>query len=141
MCFGSALGIVLSRRMIRPKPRSAARLPARVVASQAWSSGVAGKFYSRQRLKRACDLLRAQGCTKLVLYIWRPEFADALEQVPHDFSIYHVNDEYSFSTTEVEVSPAERRLLESVGQVFIHSPALMEKRADSTRTRNLFLRE
>src|SRR5439155_25687703 len=36
---------------------------------------------SRQRLKRACDLLHARGCTRLVLYIWRPEFAAAFGQV------------------------------------------------------------
>jgi glycosyltransferase involved in cell wall biosynthesis len=86
------------------------------------------QFLSRQRLKRACDRLRARGCTKLVLYIWRPEFAGALEQATHDLSIYHVDDEYSFSPTEVEISPAERRLLESAGQVFIHSQALMERK-------------
>jgi glycosyltransferase involved in cell wall biosynthesis len=39
-----------------------------------------------------------------------------------------VNDEYSFTTTEVAVPPRERRLLESVNQVILTSPALMEKR-------------
>jgi glycosyltransferase involved in cell wall biosynthesis len=86
------------------------------------------RFTSRQRLQRAGELLRARGCTKVVLYICRPEFADALEHVPHDFSIYYVSDDYSFSTTEVEISPTERHLLKSVGQVFLTSPALMEKR-------------
>ena len=70
------------------------------------------------------------GCTRFVLYIWRPEFASAIEEIQHDLSIYHVDDEYSFSPTEVEVSLAERRLLESVGQVFIHSPALMRKKGE-----------
>ena len=35
--------------------------------------------------------------------------------MPHDFSVYHVNDEYSFTSTEVPVSAAERRLLEVRG--------------------------
>jgi len=83
---------------------------------------------ARRRLKHACDLLRARGCTRLVLYIWRPEFVDALEQATHDLSVYHVDDEYSFSPTEVEIPSAERSLLESVGQVFIHSPVLMERK-------------
>ena len=91
------------------------------------------KFTLRRRLKHACDMLRAQGCTKLVVYVWRPEFADALDQVPHDFSVYHVNDEYSFSTTEVAVPAPERRLLESVNQVILTSPALMEKRGGFNR--------
>lgn len=85
-------------------------------------------FTLRQRLKHAREMLRAQGCTKVVLYVWRPEFADALEQLPHDFSVYHVNDEYSFTSTEVAVPPRERHLLESVNQVILTSPALMEKR-------------
>src|SRR5437667_8567412 len=48
--------------------------------------------------------------------------------MPHDLSIYHVDDEYSFSFGEVEISPAERSLLKSVDQVFMHSPALMHKK-------------
>jgi glycosyltransferase involved in cell wall biosynthesis len=90
-------------------------------------------FTLQQRLKHAREMLRARGCSKLVLYVWRPEFADALQQVPHDFSVYHVNDEYSFSSTEVAVSAAERQLLESVNQVILTSPALMEKRSRFNR--------
>jgi glycosyltransferase involved in cell wall biosynthesis len=91
------------------------------------------KLTLRQRLKHVRNQLRAQGCTKLVLYVWRPRFADALDQVEHDFSLYHVNDEYSFTTTEVAVSPAERRVLESVNQVVLTSPALMAKRGGFNR--------
>ena len=87
----------------------------------------------RQRLKHVRNMLRVQGCTKVVLYVWRPEFAEALEQLPHDFSVYHVNDEYSFSSTEVAVSARERQLLESVNQVILTSPALMEKRGGFNR--------
>lgn len=83
---------------------------------------------SSQRLKRAAASLRARGCTKLVLYIWRPEFTGAIEDIQHDLSVYHIDDEYSFSSTEKEISPVERRLLELVGQVFIHSPALLQKK-------------
>jgi glycosyltransferase involved in cell wall biosynthesis len=90
-------------------------------------------FTLRQRLKHVRDMLRAQGCTKVVLYLWRPEFAEALEQLPHDFSVYHVNDEYSFSSTEVAVPSKERQLLESVNQVILTSPALMEKRGGFNR--------
>jgi glycosyltransferase involved in cell wall biosynthesis len=82
---------------------------------------------SRERIKRASNLLRARGCKKLVLYIWRPDFVDALA-APHDLSVYHVDDEYSFSPVEVEISAAERKLLTSVDQVFVHSPGLMEKK-------------
>jgi glycosyltransferase involved in cell wall biosynthesis len=90
-------------------------------------------FTLRQRLKHVRDMLRSQGCTKLVLYIFRPEFANALDQIPHDFSVYHVNDEYSFTSTEVAVSAKERQILESVNQVILTSPALMEKRGGFNR--------
>jgi glycosyltransferase involved in cell wall biosynthesis len=86
------------------------------------------RWTARERLRRACRMLRERGCSKIVLYIWRPEFGDAIDLLPHDLSIYHVDDEYSFSAVEMPVSPEERKLLQSVGQVFIHSPALMEKR-------------
>ncbi len=86
------------------------------------------RFTARQRLKRAGDRLRARGCTKLVLYIWRPEFGEGCKDAAHDLCIYHVDDEYTFSTTEVDVPTGERMLLESADQVFIHSPAMMRKK-------------
>src|SRR5580693_5909039 len=57
------------------------------LARPAWLA----KLTLRQRLKHVREMLRAQGCTQLVFYLWRPEFADALEQMTHDFSVYHVN--------------------------------------------------
>ncbi len=92
-----------------------------------------GNFTLRQRLKHVREMLRAQGCTKVVLYIWRPEFAEALDQLPHDFSVYHVNDEYTFSSTEMAVPAREGQLLESVNQVILTSSALMEKRGGFNR--------
>ena len=82
----------------------------------------------REQLRHARSRLVARGAKRIVLYLWRPEFADALDLVPHDVSCYHIDDEYSFSLTEVETSPDERRLIERVDQVFIHSPGLMEKK-------------
>ena len=90
------------------------------------------RLTARQRFRQVYDLLRARGCTKIVLYLWGLEFADALE-LPHDLSLYNVSDEYSFSSTEIAVSPEERSLLESVGQVFMISPALMEKKGHFNR--------
>jgi len=90
--------------------------------------GWLARFTAQRRFEQVYRRLRAQGCTKIVLYLWGLEFAEALDQMPHDFSIYNVSDEYSFSSKEVEVSARERRLLESVGQVYIISPALMKKK-------------
>ena len=124
-----------ARRQRRVSPADSPATPAgmQIYQPELWLPNLGrpawlARLAARQRLKRARARLLAVGCTKLVLYLWRPEFAGALEQLPHDFSIYHIDDEYSFSSADVEISPAERRLLESAGQVFIHSPALMQKK-------------
>jgi glycosyltransferase involved in cell wall biosynthesis len=90
--------------------------------------GWLARLTAERRFKQVQDRLRAQGCTNIVLYLWGLEFAESLGEIGHDLSIYNVSDEYSFSSTEVAVSARERRLLESVGQVFIISPALMKKK-------------
>jgi glycosyltransferase involved in cell wall biosynthesis len=88
------------------------------------------EFTSRQRLARARARLRALGCKTVALYIFRPDFGRVLDHVQHELSIYHIDDEYSFSRTEKDISPEERKLLESVGQVFIHSPAMLRKKGN-----------
>jgi glycosyltransferase involved in cell wall biosynthesis len=83
---------------------------------------------SRARLKRARDLLVQRGCRKIVLYIWRPEFDNALSSVAFDLSCYHIDDEYSFSALEISLNEQEARVLAAVDQVFIHSPGLLKKK-------------
>jgi glycosyltransferase involved in cell wall biosynthesis len=85
-------------------------------------------FTSRQRLARARTRLLARGCKKVVLYVFRPDFGNVLDDVEHDLSVYHIDDEYTFSTTETEILPDERKLLGAAGQVFIHSPAMLRKK-------------
>jgi glycosyltransferase involved in cell wall biosynthesis len=90
-------------------------------------SGLA-KVMDRLRLERARRVLVRRGCRRIVLYLWRPEFAYARQAVPADLSCYHIDDEYSFSTVEIPTPEAEARLIASVDQVFIHSRALLEKK-------------
>ena len=80
------------------------------------------------RWRRARQRLVRRGCRRIVLYVWRPEFAGALDRIPHDLSCYHIDDEYSFSRVEEPIDPVERDLIERVDRVFIHSPALLEKK-------------
>ena len=86
------------------------------------------RFLERQRFRQAEDILRRNGCAKTILYNWRPEYASAHDQLTYDMSCYHIDDEYSFSTTDSPVEPRERKLIERVDQVFIHSPALVMKK-------------
>lgn len=95
------------------------------------------KFYKPRALDRATEqarlvrsrrLLERAGCSRVVLYAWRPEFVEALDMVPHDLSCYHIADEYSFANVEHPIPDDERELIERVDQVFVHSPALLEKK-------------
>jgi glycosyltransferase involved in cell wall biosynthesis len=90
--------------------------------------GFIARWISKERLKRAHQILLSQGCRKTILYIWRPCYGLALDIIDHDLSCYHVDDEYTFSDIEKPLDENEAQLLSRVGQVFIHSPALMEKK-------------
>jgi glycosyltransferase involved in cell wall biosynthesis len=87
-----------------------------------------GRVTEQKRLREARRILEAAGCRKIVLYVWQPRFARAVDAIDHDVSCYHIADEYSFAEVEHPVSAAERRLIERVDQVIVHSPALMEKK-------------
>ena len=75
----------------------------------------------RWRLRRARRSLLRRGCRQILLYLWRPDFADAISSVPHDRSCYHIDDEYSFSDADSPLGEREARLIAKVDQVFVHS--------------------
>jgi len=80
------------------------------------------------RLWQAERRLRAAGASRTLLYLWRPEFAFALDLMPGVPSCYHIDDEYSFDDRDGPIPADEMRLLRSASQVIIHSPALLEKK-------------
>lgn len=80
------------------------------------------------RLDHAYQRLKHKGCRQIVLYVWRPEHASALDLLPHDLSCYHIDDEYSFSPIERPIGSDEQYLLQHVDQVIIHSIGLFEKK-------------
>lgn len=85
------------------------------------------------RLRAARRRLLQRGAERIVLYVWRDEFADALDLVDHDASVYHVDDEYTFSETDLPNSPRELELMRRVDQVIVHSPALFSKKGHINR--------
>ena len=95
--------------------------------------GVLRRAATAARLKRARALLERAGCSRVVLYVWLPDYAEALDLVDHDVSVYHIVDEYSFSDVETPLSETERRLIERADQVIVHSPALREKKGGINR--------
>jgi glycosyltransferase involved in cell wall biosynthesis len=82
----------------------------------------------RARLARARRHLLRLGCSRICLYLWRPEFADYVDLVDHDYSCYHVDDEYTFSTVDQPNDAREVALIKRVDQVIVHSPMLFEKK-------------
>lgn len=90
--------------------------------------GFLKKWTERARLHACRDMLLAQGCRRIVLYVWRPEFDDALDQIPHDLACYHIDDEYPYSSVERPIDPQQADLIRRVDHVFIHSLAMMRKK-------------
>lgn len=87
------------------------------------------RLTSNLRVRRARQWLKSRGCTKILLYLWNPQFESSLSAVDHDLSCYHLEDEYSYSPVELPLDPIEARVLTGVDQVFMLSPALYEKKA------------
>src|SRR6266850_2098589 len=68
-------------------------------------------FHGSQRLRRAVrsfryaragSYLRKLGCSRVVLYLWRPSYVDALASRQwFDAVVYHIDDEYTFSENRV----------------------------------------
>ena len=79
-------------------------------------------------LKDARAYLARRKTKRLALYLWRPEFAEALQLIPHDASYYHIDDEYSFADVARPNDPQEIQLLRSVHQVIVHSQGLLKKK-------------
>lgn len=101
-----------------------------IFLSKIYKPGILSKYFNKLRIINAKRMLTKNGVEKIVLYIWRPEFAEILHKIEHDVSCYHIDDEYSFSTDEKPIDNNERHLIESVNQVIIHSPALLEKKGE-----------
>jgi glycosyltransferase involved in cell wall biosynthesis len=91
----------------------------------------------RSRLTAARNRLLARGAKRIALYLWRDEFAPALDAVAHDFSCYHIDDEYTFSDKNLPTSSRELALLQRVDQVIVHSPALFAKKGGINRNTSL----
>jgi glycosyltransferase involved in cell wall biosynthesis len=93
-----------------------------------YRSAMLNRHFLRSRLLAAKSYLQRLGCHSFCLYLWRDNFESALGLVDFDFTCYHIDDEYSFSETDSAIGFAEERLIRSVDQVVVHSPALMQKK-------------
>jgi glycosyltransferase involved in cell wall biosynthesis len=81
-----------------------------------------------RRVRAARAALQDRGCRTIIIALWFPSFDRARAAAPFDLSCYFIDDEYTWSETEHDVPDAERAVMERVDQVFIHSPALLDKK-------------
>ena len=95
---------------------------------QLYRPGSLAAWTAAERVRRAAALLRRAGCRTIVFYLWRPNFDYVLDHDSYDLSCYHIVDEYSFSPSEQPLDDREVQLIKRVDQVFIHSPALLDRK-------------
>ena len=110
-------------------------LPAsfRIMAPTFWSPDLYRPARLRRalayaRVRRGWRALRQQGARSLVLHLWHHQFESALDVGAHDVSLYHIDDEYSFSAVPTPMPASERRVIGDVDEVFAISPALLERK-------------
>src|SRR5262245_59557219 len=73
----------------------------------------------RARVRNAIRILKSKGCSRYILYLWRPEFDWALDSHDADIACYHIDDEYTFTMSEQPIDPTELSVMQRVDQVFI----------------------
>ena len=82
-----------------------------------------------RRYTQAASFLRQLGCKQVVLYLWRPSYADALDsRKSFDAVIYHIDDEYSFADVASPLSAGELQIIRDSDGVIVHSPGLAERK-------------
>jgi glycosyltransferase involved in cell wall biosynthesis len=81
------------------------------------------------RIRRGWNQLKSRGCTTQVLHLWHHQFESALGVGKPNLSLYHIDDEYSFSVEPGPMDAGERRVIQRVDNVFAISPALMERKS------------
>ena len=124
---------VFARRRDVAQRSSGSPAPFEVYVPEPWlpdfhHDGALKRVLFGRRLKNGWDRLRRRGCTKLVLYLWRPDFELALKHGDHDLSIYHIDDEYSFQQDPPPMDEREKRVIRAADHVLAISPGLMERK-------------
>ena len=84
--------------------------------------------FEKLRISRIKLFIAAMGIKRLVVYIWRPEFASYLEEFDRDLLCYHIDDEYTFSDVDLPTGYNENKLINDADVVFVSSKTLIYKK-------------
>lgn len=103
-------------------------LPPDPLTPKCFRPSVLASLFDRRRMRAAERILRDRGCKRIVLYLWRPEFAPAIDELSSDLVCYHIDDEYTFSKDDIPLQPAEATLISRSDRVFVSSKQLLAKK-------------
>lgn len=132
-------GVVARHRRGGPVWRQAEGAPALTVYTPPWwlprlhRRSAPALALERARLNAVRRHLVQGGARRILLSAWQPEAADALDLVAHDAAVYHVTDEYSFSSEETPVPASERALLGRADATWFTSRALLTRKGPLAR--------
>jgi glycosyltransferase involved in cell wall biosynthesis len=93
-----------------------------------YKSQILDRFFAKLRSLRIRGLMSEMGASRIILYIWRPTFSYYKDLLPGSLVCYHVDDEYTFSPTELGMTEIETSLIQSSDIVFVHSKTLLDKK-------------
>ncbi len=82
------------------------------------------------KIRSAQKELSRAGCTRIVAYCWTPNFHRQLCfcKSTCDKFVYHIDDEYSYSPSEVPTSRQEQKILDGADTVIVTSEQLQKKK-------------
>jgi glycosyltransferase involved in cell wall biosynthesis len=86
------------------------------------------QMFANVRVRRIKSLMKAMNIKRIILYIWRPNFAHYVGKFNEELICYHIADEYTFSDIDMPISDRERKLINESDIVFIHSKSLLAKK-------------
>lgn len=92
------------------------------------------RLSSRARLRQGEQMLRNAGAEKIVLSVWRPEFAAAIEHFPADLRVYIACDDFDQWAGAERFHALEHMALSRSDVVFASSKALVEKHTPRSRS-------
>ncbi len=86
-------------------------------------------LWKKRYISKVGRLLRRMGAGRVILYIWRPEYAEYVGRFGEAVACYHIDDEYTFDPSgQMPMSEEEENLLRRSDLVFIHSRSMLEKK-------------
>lgn len=91
-------------------------------------------LWERRFVSSVRRTLQEMGLTRVILYLWRPEYNRYIGQFGEVLFCYHIDDDYGFDPRQdTPIGEDELSLLQRADLVFIHSRSLLRKKGHVNR--------